>query len=179
KVFKGTEILTRGDLGVVPSYNQPITTNKVEKVIANFFHAEAAMLVRGAGTMAIRLALHASLPKNGTLMIHEAPIYKTTKTSLDMLGLNTVSADFNNLEYLKETIKNETIDAALVQLTRQKPDDSYDSEEVINVIRKINPKIPIITDDNYAVMKIPKIGVEQGATLSCCSTFKLLGPEGV
>src|SRR5699024_10273932 len=47
------------------------------------------------------------------------------------------------------------------------------------VIRKINPKIPIITDDNYAVMKIPKIGVEQGATLSCFSTFKLLGPEGV
>jgi len=179
KVFKGAEILTRGDLGVVSSYNQPITTNKVEKVIANFFHSEAAMLVRGAGTMAIRLALHASLPKNGTLMIHEAPIYKTTKTSFDMLGLNTVSADFNNLEYLKETIKNETIDAALVQLTRQKPDDSYDSEEVINVIRKINPKIPIITDDNYAVMKIPKIGVEQGATLSCFSTFKLLGPEGV
>lgn len=179
KVFKGTEILTRGDLGVVPGYNQPITTHKVEEVIANFFHSESAMLVRGAGTMAIRLALYGSLPKNGTLLIHEAPIYKTTQSTINMLGLNVVSVDFNNLEKLKKTVKNEAIDAVLVQLTRQKPDDSYDSQEVIDTIRKINPEIPIITDDNYAVMKIPKIGVEQGANLSSFSTFKLLGPEGV
>src|SRR5699024_8822171 len=32
---------------------------------------------------------------------------------------------------------------------------------------------------NYAVMKVPSIGVECGADLSCFSMFKLLGPEGV
>lgn len=179
KVFKGAEILTRGDLGVVPGYNRPITTMKVEEVIANFFQAEAAMLVRGAGTMAIRLALYVSLPKNGTLLIHEAPVYKTTQYSLDMLGLNTIRADFNDIKQLRHALENNVIDGALVQLTRQKPDDSYNSQEVIDLIKKMKPELPIITDDNYAVMKIPKIGNEQGANLSCFSTFKLLGPEGV
>lgn len=179
KVFKGTDILTRGDLGVVPEYNRPVTTVKTEEVIANFFNAEAAMLVRGAGTMAIRLALYASLPKNGTLLIHEAPVYKTTQTTIEMLGLNTVRSNFNDRKHLLETIENEDVDGVLVQLTRQKPDDSYDSQEVIDLIREIKPELPIITDDNYAVMKIPNIGVEQGANLSCFSTFKLLGPEGI
>lgn len=179
QVFEGKEILTRGDLGVVLGYNQPITTHKVEKVLAQFFHTEAAMLIRGAGTMAIRNALHAALPKNATLLIHEAPVYPTTQVTLDMLGINTVVANFNNIEELQKTLETETIDGALVQLTRQKPDDSYDSEEVIQCIKTYAPDRPIITDDNYAVMKIPRIGCEQGANLSCFSTFKVLGPEGV
>ncbi|MDO7204817.1 aminotransferase class V-fold PLP-dependent enzyme [Paraclostridium bifermentans] len=37
----------------------------------------------------------------------------------------------------------------------------------------------MITDDNYAVMKVEYIGVEVGADLSCFSLFKLLGPEGI
>ena len=55
--FPGHEILTRGDLGVVPGLNKPVTTMKAEKVIARIFDAEAAMLVRGAGTDAIADAL--------------------------------------------------------------------------------------------------------------------------
>ena len=58
KEFEGHEILTRGDLGVVPEFNKPITTKKVEKVIADIFDAEAAFLVRGAGTGAIRYAVY-------------------------------------------------------------------------------------------------------------------------
>jgi hypothetical protein len=50
--------------------------------------------------------------------------------------------------------------------------------DVIAEIKKVNPLLPIITDDNYAVLKVPKIGSELGASLSCFSTFKLLGPEG-
>lgn len=179
KVFQGTDILTRGDLGVIPGYNRPVTTVKVETVLANYFNAEAAMLVRGAGTMAIRLALYASLPKNGRLLIHEAPIYKTTQSTIDMLGIETVRANFNDLNALKAVLETEEIDGALVQLTRQKPDDSYDSQAVIDGIRATKPDLPIVTDDNYAVLKIPKIGLEQGADLSCFSTFKLLGPEGI
>lgn len=179
KVFTGTEILNRGDLGVVQGYNRPLTTVKVEEVLANFFNAETAMLVRGAGTMAIRLALYACIPKNGTLLIHDAPVYKTTQTTIDMFDLKMVPANFNDLEALKKVLEKEKVDGALVQLTRQKPDDSYSSQEIIDTIRSIRKDIPIITDDNYAVMKIPKIGIEQGADLSCFSTFKLLGPEGV
>lgn len=179
QVFHGRDILTRGDLGVVPGYNQPVTTNQVEQVLANYFNAEAVMLVRGAGTMSIRLALHATIPTGGTVLVHDAPIYPTTTVSLDMMGMKTLKADFNDLSALEMTLKNAQIDGALVQLTRQKPDDYYDSEAVIQLMKKLAPDKPIITDDNYAVMKIPKIGWEQGADLSCFSTFKVLGPEGI
>jgi len=179
KVFPGADILTRGDLGVVKGLNQPVTTNKVEKFLANFFDAEAAMLVRGSGTMAIRLALHAMLENQKTLLIHKAPIYPTTKSSIDMLGLNTIEADFNNLEELTNILKKETIDGALVQISRQKIDDQYDAQAVVDKIREIISDVPILTDDNYTVLKTPKIGYTMGADISSFSTFKLLGPEGV
>lgn len=51
-------------------------------------------------------------------------------------------------------------------------------ETVIKTIKN-KKDIPIITDDNYVVMKVEKIGTQCGADLSCFSTFKLLGPEGI
>jgi len=178
--FEGSEILTRGDLGVVPGFNQPITTNKVEHVLQDLFAAEAAMLVRGAGTMAIRLSLHAASKKYGkTVLVHDAPVYPTTQTSIDMLNLKTVLADFNRPERLESVIAENDIQLAIVQFTRQKPNDSYQPEAVIEQIKGQNKNIVIITDDNYSTLKVPKIGVECGADLSCFSTFKLLGPEGV
>ncbi|MGY3778597.1 aminotransferase class V-fold PLP-dependent enzyme [Isobaculum melis] len=179
KEFKGSEILTRGDLGVVPGLNQPKTTHQVEKVLANFFDAEAAMLVRGAGTMAIRLAMHAVLKAGDTLLVHDAPVYPTTQTSIEMMNLKVIKADFNDLEAVKAVAAASDIQGALVQFTRQKPDDSYDIGEVIAAIQAVLPDCPIITDDNYAVLKVPQIGSELGATMACFSTFKLLGPEGV
>jgi hypothetical protein len=67
----------------------------------------------------------------------------------------------------------------LVQLARQKPDDSYDYAALIPALKTIFPEKPVITDDNYAVMKVPRIGCQAGADLSCFSLFKLLGPEGI
>ncbi|MGL4383559.1 MAG: aminotransferase class V-fold PLP-dependent enzyme [Bacilli bacterium] len=179
KVFKGQEILTRGDLGVVLGYNQPITTHKVETVLASFFKADQALLVRGAGTMAIRLALYACLKPNDTILIHDASIYPTTLTSFKMMNLTCVKADFNDLNALKEVLLNNEINGALIQVTRQKPDDSYDLQTVISLIKEFKPDLPIITDDNYAIMKTGVDGVKAGATIACFSTFKLLGPEGV
>lgn len=178
-VFPGNEMLSRGDLGVVPGINKPETTKKVEHVIADFFEAEDCMLVRGSGTMALRYAIYKAVKPGGVLLVHDAPIYPTTNVSLDMFNIEIVKADFNNLNSLREVIEKNKIDGALVQLTRQKPDDSYDAHEVITLMKVLNPDLPIVTDDNYAVMKIPQIGVEMGATLSCFSTFKLLGPEGI
>ena len=88
-----------------------------------------------------------------------------------MIGIGKVEADFNNFKDLKEVLKNNNFDAALLQYTRQKIDDSYDIEEVIKEIKKYD--IPVVTDDNYAVMKVNKIGSELGADLSAFSTFKL------
>lgn len=180
KEFSGSEILTRGDLGVVKGLNKPNTTLKVEKVIANFFNQEKAMLVRGAGTMAIRMALYSSVKRDEKVLVHTAPIYPTTNTSIDMLGIETISADYNNVEDIKNVIENnKDIKVAIVQYTRQQPSDSYDIKQVIETIKQANKDITIITDDNYAVMKVEYIGVEAGADLSCFSLFKLLGPEGI
>ncbi|MGL4696604.1 aminotransferase class V-fold PLP-dependent enzyme [Enterococcus larvae] len=179
KVFTGTEILTRGDLGVVQGLNQPITTKNVEQVLAHFFDCEAAMLVRGAGTSAIRQALHATIGTGGTVLVHEAPIYPTTKTSIDMMGIQTKAVNFNDLTAVKTTVSSGGLDGILIQVTRQKLDDSYDLKELIAAIRTVDKEISIVTDDNYSTLKTPIIGAQIGGTLACFSTFKLLGPEGI
>ncbi len=177
--FSGAEFLTRGDLGVVPGLNKPKTTLKTEKVIANFFHADSAILVRGSGTSAIRYALFSIMRANDTLLVHKAPIYSTTRTTIEMLGIHVVSADFNDLEDIERVMKEHPeIKGALVQITRQSIEDRYDVKEVIAKIKSVKD-IPVVTDDNYAVMKIKEIGCECGADLSCFSTFKLQGPEGI
>ncbi|NIZ41310.1 aminotransferase (plasmid) [Entomospira entomophila] len=179
KVFSGDAILTRGDLGLAEGYNQPMTTHKVEEVLANFFHAKQAMLVRGAGTMALRLALSAVMKPNQRLLIHDAPIYPTTKSSIEMMNLTCVRVNFNDHSAVMASVQSSSADAILIQVTRQKPEDSYDLRELITAIRSIDAEVPIITDDNYAVLKTGYIGCEVGATIASFSTFKLLGPEGV
>ena len=155
--FTGSEFLTRGDLGVVAGLNKPKTTLKAEKVVAKFFDSEKAIFVRGTGTSAIRYALYAVCKSNETLLVHSSPIYSTTKTTIDMLGIKTVSADFNDLTDIERVMKQHPeIKAALVQVTRQSISDRYDLKQVIE-----------------------KIGCQCGADLSCFSCFKLQGPEGI
>lgn len=178
KHFDGQEILTRGDLGVKVGLNMPKYTKKAENTIADIFNTEDCILVRGSGTGAIRYGLHSIIKADENLLVHDAPIYSTTKSSLDMLGINPIKCNFNNLYEIKEATKNNLLSGALIQYTRQRPDDLYEMKEVIRTI-KDNSQLPVLTDDNYAVMKVNKIGVELGADLSCFSSFKLLGPEGV
>ena len=47
----GTQQLTRGDLGVHQPENEPLTTMRAERAIAEFFDSEAAILVRGSGIL--------------------------------------------------------------------------------------------------------------------------------
>lgn len=106
--FPGSEFLTCGDLGLTPGLNQPRITQRVEQVLADAFHAQAA---------------------------------------------------------------------ALVQHTRQQPQDRYVLADVLATLRAAG--VPALTDDNYAVMKVARIGCECGANVSTFSCFKLFGPEGV
>lgn len=180
KHFDGREILSLGDLGVVKGLNKPTYTKKVENVFAEVFDAEAAILVRGAGTGAIRWGLISFMKSGDTILVHDAPIYPTSKVTIETMGLKVIKANFNNLEDIKYVIsKNPEIKGALVQNTRQKIDDSYDLEEVITTIKEGNPNIKIVTDDNYAALKVKKIGNQCGADLGSFSSFKVLGPEGV
>ncbi len=180
KYFRGDEILSLGDLGVVKGLNIPQYTKKVEEVLAEFFGVERAKLVRGAGTGALRFGFMSFLKPNDKLLVHDAPIYPTSKTTLEFMGVVPVYADFHNVEVIKRIMKeNPDIRGALIQHTRQKIDDHYDLSETIRVIKSVNDSLPIITDDNYAAMKVEFIGAQAGADLSTFSLFKLLGPEGI
>jgi len=66
-----------------------------------------------------------------------------------------------------------------VQHTRQQPEDRYDLAVLVPMLKELFPQARIVVDDNYAVLKTPRIGVEYGADVSTFSLFKLMGPEGV
>lgn len=179
--FTGHEVLSLGDLGVVKGYNKPVYTKKVEKVFADVFNAQSALLVRGAGTGALRWALTSTLKANQTILLHDAPIYPTTKVTLETMGINIVFADFNDEAAITQAINEnkDKINAVLVQHTRQKINDKYDFAKTVSYIKALLPNTPIITDDNYAALKVQKIGCQTGADLSSFSSFKILGPQGV
>lgn len=178
--FNGSALLTQGDLGVVPGLGAPSTTRQAETVIADFFDAPACVLTRGAGIGAIRFALMSTVPSGGRLLVHRAPIYETTKITLESMGITPVEVDYHDPEAIAQALQSDLpLHGALVQLTRQKPDDCYDYAAVISQIKTVCPTLPVITDDNYAVCKVAQIGVQCGADLSCFSSFKLLGPEGI
>jgi hypothetical protein len=177
--FSGAELLSSGDLGLVPGLGRPRSTAGTEAVLAELFGQEDAVLVRGAGSGSIREALHAAFVPGDAVCIHSAPPYPTTGESFKALGLKTIAVDFNHPASAAAAYKDSGAVGALVQLARQKPDDSYDYEDLIARFKAVLPDKPVICDDNYAVMKVPRIGCEAGADLSCFSLFKLLGPEGI
>lgn len=176
--FKGDEFLQSGDFGVVPSLGKPVYTEKVEKVLADFFCTESCKLVRGAGTGAIRNVINAKLNPNDKILIHDAPIYPTSKIIMDSMGLEKLIVDFNDLDNMDEK-RIQDSNFCLLQHSRQNIHDSYDLKEVIEKLKSINPDLYILIDDNYVVMKTEKIGVQLGGDISAFSLFKLLGPEGI
>lgn len=174
--FPGAEFLRGGDAGLTAGLNQPRVTQRVEAVLATFFQAQAAVLVQGAGTGAIRAGLAALLSAGGRLLVHDAPVYPTTAIIAQQMGLELVRVDFNDAQALAQAAHYRP-HAALVQHTRQQPVDRY---SLADVVKSLNAQgIPVLTDDNYAVMKVAAIGCECGAALSTFSCFKLFGPEGV
>ena len=112
------------------------------------------------------------------VLVHDAPLYPTTESTFRMMGLQEVRADFNDADALEKVLaEHPQVQTTLVQLARQKIDDRYDFTQVVARLKEHG--LTVITDDNYAVMKLPRIGCEAGSDVSCFSTFKLLGPEGI
>ena len=179
KHFSGDEFLSLGDLGVVPSQGRPTTTAKVEETLADFFGADDTVLVRGAGTGAIRFALQSILRPGDEILIHDGPIYSTTATTMEYMALDLKRVNMNQTEAVVEALRNDQeIKAVYIQHSRQKSSDHYNMYDLIKAIRQIS-NIPIITDENYTVFKTSYIGTQVGANASCFSCFKLLGPEGI
>ena len=177
--FSGDEFLSLGDLGVVPSHGRPTTTAKVEETLADFFGAEDTVLVRGAGTGAIRFALQSVLKPGDRVLIHDGPVYSTTATTMEYMALQLKRVNMNQTDAVLETLRDDPeIKAVYIQHSRQKSSDQYNMYDLIKAIRQIS-NISIITDENYTVFKTSYIGTQIGANASCFSCFKLLGPEGI
>ncbi|MFH9423471.1 aminotransferase class V-fold PLP-dependent enzyme [Streptomyces sp. NPDC017529] len=174
--FEGQQLFGT-DAGVLPGSGRPRTTARVEAVLADFFGAQAAALVQGAGTGAIRAALGAVLAAGAPLLVHRAPVYRTTGVTLRGLGVEIVEADFNDRAALDRALSSGRFRWAYVQHTRQRAADSYDPGDVLAACRAA--RVRTVVDDNYAVLRVPACGVELGADASCFSLFKLHGPEGV
>ncbi|WP_414648352.1 aminotransferase class V-fold PLP-dependent enzyme [Cerasibacillus sp.] len=178
--FTGEQFLSLGDLGVVPKYQRPIQTARVERVLAEFFSTEEAALVRGAGTGAIRTILSRLLNPGDTMFVHTAPVYTTTKETIRMLHIHTKSVDYNDLEAVEKALReDETCRVFYIQHARQQPTDTYDLKAVIQLVKRIRPDLTIVSDDNYCALKARGIAVEYGADYSTFSGFKVLGPEGI
>ncbi len=176
--FDGHSILQAGDYGLWPDLGRPHFTARVEAVLAEFFGAEAACLVGGAGTGALRSTLMAALKPGQKLIVHQAPLYPTTQVTVEAMGLELVKIDFNDLTALKDRAPEEA-SFALVQHARQRFDDRYNLADVISALKSRQPSPTLIVDDNYAVMRVAKIGIQLGADVSTFSLFKLLGPAGL
>lgn len=178
KEFNGREQLQAGDYGVVGGLNRPWYTAKVERVLASFFGAEEAALVRGAGTGAIRLSLMTAARPGDEVVMHKPPVYPTTDVTLESLGLKRVYIDLNNPDEIRRAVGPSTR-VVYIQHTYQLEDDNYTVSGVIEAVRSTGFRPAVIVDDNYAAMKFPLIGCQLGADLSAFSIFKILGPEGV
>lgn len=177
--FEGKQFLSMGDLGVSPKWKRPEQTYRVERAIADFFETEECALVRGAGTGAIRIVLSTLLSAGDKMLIHSAPVYTTTKETIRILGILTEKVDFNELDSVREAVKNTDAKVFYIQHARQQPTDTYHLKEVIEAVKMVRPDLPIVVDDNYCAFKTKGIGVEYGADYSTFSGFKVLGPEGV
>lgn len=175
--FDGRQLL-QADYGNVPGLGRPETTARVERVLAQFFGVEACALVQGAGTGAIRAMLGSALNSGDRIIIHAGPPYATTRTSLKALNIQEEKVNFNNLQEVKKILSGSNrAPWAYLQHSRHDIEDSYSPKELIDLFNESGVKV--MTDENYSVFKVLKIGVELGAYASTFSTFKMLGPEGI
>jgi threonine aldolase len=175
--FDGYEALKEGDYGCSLDLGRPHRTAEVEKVLAEYFHCEDAALVRGGGTGAIRALCLALLKRGSRVLVHDAPIYKTTMTTFEAMGTELIRADFNDPDDVQKHLRD--ADVVYIQRVRQQLSDTYDTIELIGEIRKTAQDIPIVVDENYAVNKVRELGAACGGDASVFSGFKLLGLPGI
>jgi hypothetical protein len=155
-------------------------TLRVEQALTQFFGVEDAALVPGAGTGAIRAMLNSALEPGQSVIVHAAPIYKTALPVMRHMGLNLVPVDFNDSAALQRALRHQPQSAALyLQYVPQQLGDRWRPEDVISTVRETAPDVQVLADDNYAVMRVPEISVQAGATASAFSLFKLLAAANI
>jgi selenocysteine lyase/cysteine desulfurase len=171
--------LAGGELGIDGEAGAPAATRACAAALADVFGAEEGMLVRGAGTGALRLALMAKVPSRGRVLVHDPATYLTTRMTLEAMGVELVTCDFNSLDAVEQALRAEAPDAVLIQHMRPRLEDSYDVPTLVALARRVRADTPVLVDDNYAPLKALRLGCALGADVSAFSLFKHGGPEGV
>ncbi|MFF3923819.1 aminotransferase class V-fold PLP-dependent enzyme [Paenibacillus lactis] len=178
--FANNEFFQVGDVGLHPEFHRPLVTARVERVLARTFGGEHCALVRGSGTGAIRGILSVLAEPGDSVIVHTAPMYTTTKETFRLMGLRQSQADFNDMDAVAKLLENDrTSKVFYVQHARQQPADTYLLQDLIALVKRKRPDLPIVVDDNYCAMKMLGIGSEYGADYSTFSGFKLMGPQGI
>lgn len=159
---------------------RPRATARVEEVLARFFGVEDAVLVHGAGTGSIRAMLNGMAEPGSRILLHKAHPYKTTLPAMQHMGLDISYADFNDRVELEEALRAQDPATVFIQHVPQQLGDCYSIEETVELVRTVGGEgTRVLVDDNYAVMRSHRIGVEMGADASALSLFKLLAPQAI
>jgi hypothetical protein len=157
--------------------DRPVQTAWAEAVLARFFAAEDAVLVQGAGTGAVRAMLNASVRPGARVLVHAAPVYRTTEASMRHMGIRPVPYDFNDLTGLAPVIRD--IDAVHLQHAPQRLGDQYELSDVVAAVRASSKSVPILVDENCVVMRARRTGTQLGASASAFSLLKLLAGANI
>jgi hypothetical protein len=158
---------------------RPFATARVEETISAYFGVADAVLVAGAGTGAIRAMINAALEPAQAMVLHRAPLYKTVDPVARHMGLQLIPSDFNDAESLGTELRSGAPAALYLQHVPQQLADRWQPAEVIGLARESAPGIQILADDNYAVMRVPRLSVQLGADASAFSMFKLLSRANI
>lgn len=172
-------LLEGGDLGMRPDLGRPAVTARTEAVMADVFAVEDCVLVRGAGTGAMRLACFAAVPSGSRVLVHEPATYLTTRMTLEAMGVDLHTCDFNSPDGVSAALEDVRPSAVIVQHMRPRIDDTYDLRALIALVGARPGPPVVVVDDNYAPLKAKQLGGELGAGLSAFSLFKLGAPEGL
>jgi hypothetical protein len=154
-------------------------TARVEEVLAGFFGVDAAVLVPGAGTGAIRAMLNSAVRPMQTVVVHDAPVYKTALPVMRHMGLQVIPVDFNDLDAVRYAVRQRRPAAVYVQYVPQQLGDRWHPDDVIAAVKETAADVRVLADDNYAVMRVPSISVQAGADASAFSLFKLLAAANI
>lgn len=174
-------------------YND-IGRDKIEKVFADIFKAEAS-LVRSqfiSGTHAIATCLFALLRPGDTLLSISGKPYDTldsvigfndNESSLKSFNVNykqidLINDDFN-YDQIKNTLSKEKIKLIAIQRSKgystRKSIDINKIERVVNTIRSINKDVIIMVDNCYCELVSTKEPTEVGVDICVGSLIKNLG----
>lgn len=159
---------------------RPRATARVEEVLARYFETEDAVLTHGAGTGSIRAMLNGMVEPGSRILLHDAHPYKTTLPAMRHMGLEIDYVDFNDSDALTRQLRENPPATVYIQHVPQQLGDHYSIPATIGLVRTVPGASPrILVDDNYAVMRSPRIGVQFGADASSLSLFKLLSPQPI